>query len=332
MYYLTENPHGGSGLSLDFSANTNPLGPPPGALTAARAALEHMDRYPDPHCRALTRAIAAHEGVPEDRVLCGNGAAELIYSYCAALKPRRAAELAPTFSEYSAALALHGGTMLRCFLPPETDFLPDAGLPDFLRETKPEALFLCNPNNPTGRLIPSALLDEILALCGRLDIRLFVDECFLALAGGRSLRDALAENPHLLILNAFTKTYGMAGLRLGWCLSADRELLAAMAKQTPPWNVSSVAQAAGTAALAEEGYLPRARALIEAERPRLAAELSALGLRVRASDANFLLLQGPEPLGAALRARGSALRDCSNFPGLGAGWYRCAVRSAEENQ
>ena len=332
MYYLTINPHGGETVPLDFSVNTNPLGTPPGVLEAARAALDRADRYPDPYCRALVRTIAAHADVPEAYVLCGNGAAELIYAYCAALRPKRAAELAPTFSEYSAALSLHGGEMRRYVLRPEAAFAPDAGLLDFLRRERPEVLFLCNPNNPTGRLLPPALLREIYELCKRENIRLFIDECFLELSGGESMKERLASFPGLFILNAFTKTYGMAGLRLGFGLCADTDLMKRMAALTPPWNVSSVAHSAGVAALKEQAFLERAQALVRSERPRLTAALEALGLRVCPSEANFLLFQGPEGLCVSLVKTGVAIRDCGNFPGLGPGWYRAAVRTREENE
>ena len=104
MLYNTQNPHGGdvygAAVTLDFSSNVHPLGTPPGVVEAIRAAAAQVRQYPDPYCRALTAAIAAHEGVPQPYVLCGGGAAELIYAYCDALRPRLAAEPAPTFSEY----------------------------------------------------------------------------------------------------------------------------------------------------------------------------------------------------------------------------------------
>ena len=335
MYYHAQNPHGGDvpdNIILDFSANTNPLGTPPGALAAAREALEHADRYPDPGCRALVRAIAVHEGVPEDWVLCGNGAAELIFAYCAALRPVTAAEAAPTFSEYASAVALQGGRMERCMLPEAADFTPEGMLPEFVSRTRPEALFLCTPNNPTGRLLPPETAEETLRLCARLGVRVFLDECFLDLSGGESLKGRLGAYPGLFLLKAFTKTYGMAGLRLGYGLCADSALLAEMARRAPPWNVSAPAQAAGVAALGDRDFVARSRALVAAERPKLLAALEGMGLRVCPSDANFLLFRGPAELGAALRARGTALRDCANFPGLGAGWYRTAVRTPEENR
>ena len=337
MLYDTKNPHGGDiyagNVRLDFSANTNPFGTPESVLAAITRALPEVHRYPDPYCRALRAAIAAAEGVPEEYILCGSGAAELIYAFADAVRPQRAAELAPTFAEYSLALARTGCAVARYTLSEKNDFAPDGGILDFLRETRPEAFFLCNPNNPTGRLADGALLKEILALCEKLGTYLFADECFLDLTeGGVSAKGFLAEYPGLLILKAFTKSYGMAGIRLGYCLCADSALLRDMAAASPPWNVSSLAQSAGVAALEEGEFLRRTVELVRRERNYLAGELTALGFRVCPSQANYLLLHGAAGLREKLLQRGIAIRGCGNYHGLDEGWYRVAVRSHGENE
>ncbi|MBR5701432.1 MAG: aminotransferase class I/II-fold pyridoxal phosphate-dependent enzyme, partial [Oscillospiraceae bacterium] len=137
MLYRKKNPHGGAawepGVTLDFSANTNPLGTPPAVIAAAAEALGRADRYPDPYCRALVKAIASSEGVAEKHILCGNGASELIFAFCAASGAKRAAALAPTFSEYASSLALFGGETALYPLRQENGFLPDGGFLDWLR-------------------------------------------------------------------------------------------------------------------------------------------------------------------------------------------------------
>ncbi len=126
MLYHTQNPHGGdlygASVDLDFSANTNPLGTPPAVRRAAAEAVKEICQYPDPYCRKLVAAIAVFEHVPRDFVLCGGGAAELIFSYCGAKKPRRALAPAPTFSEYAAALTQAGCQVERHILLPGKDF------------------------------------------------------------------------------------------------------------------------------------------------------------------------------------------------------------------
>jgi len=336
MLYRKKNPHGGAayeaGVLLDLSANTNPLGTPPAVLEAVRTALDRVRDYPDPYCRDLVDAIAAHEGVKPEQILCGNGAAELIYAYAEAVRPGTAVETAPTFSEYAEGLVRRGCRVDRYPLREENGFLPDEGILDFLKEKKPEAVFLCTPNNPTGRLFPPALMDRVILLCRELGARLFVDECFLDLSeGGVSLRSRLEEWPGLFLLKAFTKSYGMAGLRLGYCLTADGDLLERMSACSQPWNVSVPAQAAGIAALGQKEFLDRANAVIRKERPRLKAGLEELGCRVCPSEANYLLFRSRADLGEKLLKRGIALRSCANYHGLGPGWFRTAVRTREEN-
>ena len=335
MLYQTENRHGGDiygGIALDFSANVSPLGTPRSVTDAIERALPELYRYPDPYCRTLVQTISEYEGVPENFVLCGNGASELIYAYCGAVRPKRAMELAPTFSEYSLALRRTGCEVVRFALKQEENFdLRENFLPILARE-KIDALFLCNPNNPTGRLIADDLLEKILRICREKNIALFVDECFLSLSdGGVDLTPSLSDFPQLFILKAFTKSFGMAGLRLGYGLSADEALLRKMSAAVPPWNVSTLAQAAGVAALGDAEFLERNRAVIRAERPRLEERLRELGFWVCPSQANYILFRGEAGLADRLRERGAAIRDCANFEGLGPGWYRAAVRLREEN-
>ncbi len=337
MLYQTENQHGGDvyggGITLDFSANTNPLGTPPGVLEAVRRGLPQLHRYPDPYCRQLVQAIAAHEQVPASYVLCGNGAADLIYAYCAALRPRTAAEPAPTFAEYGLGLAQVGCRVAPYFLHQAENFDVDEGFLPFLEAKKPEVVFLCTPNNPTGRLLPLPLLEQILQGCAAWGARVFLDECFLDLTeGGISAKSLLAAHPELLILKAFTKSYGMAGIRLGYCLCADSALLHRMASASQPWNVSSLAQSAGVAALAEQDFLQRTRSLVHTERRWLTDSLTALGFWVCPSQANFLLFHGPLGLREGLLRQGIAIRGCGNYSGLDDGWYRIAVRPHAENE
>lgn len=337
MLYGITNPHGGDiyggGVTLDFSANTNPFGTPEGVMEAVRSALPEMHRYPDPYCRSLVDAIANFENVDKNYILCGSGAAELIYSYCEALRPGRAMELAPTFSEYSLALERVGCQVERYSLKKENYFSLTEDFLPALERSRPDVLFLCNPNNPTGQVIGLPLLEKILDVCEEQGTCLFVDECFLDLSDdGVSLKSHLGEHPNLFILKAFTKSYGMAGVRLGYCLCAQGQLLEEMSHTVQPWNVSTLAQSAGVAALHERAFLQRTRALIPVERQWLQSQLEALGFWVCPSKANYLLFQGSQDLWEQLRKQGIAIRSCGNYHGLGTGWYRIAVRLHGENE
>ena len=337
MLYHTQNPHGGDiydgEIRLDFSANTNPYGTPQAVLDAMSAVLPRVHQYPDPYCRELVKAISEFEAVPKDWILCGSGAAELIYSYCEALRPETAMELAPTFSEYALALERVGCQVERYSLEAQNHFTLTEDFLSALASSRPDALFLCNPNNPTGQVIDLPLLERILAVCFRQGTALFVDECFLDLSDdGVSLKARLGAYPNLFILKAFTKSYGMAGVRLGYCLCSNPELLQKMSHTVQPWNVSTLAQAAGIAALRQRDFLQKTRALIPAERRWLQAQLEALGFRVCPSHANYLLFHARKDLHGRLREKGIAIRSCGNYHGLEAGWYRIAVRLHEENE
>lgn len=321
------------GQPLDFSANISPLGLPDGVRSAAAEALAWADRYPDPLCRALRERIAGAERVNGDWCLCGNGAAELIYRAVLARRPAHALVTAPAFAEYEAALELTGCETRRYLLREADGFELDEG---FLNAINPDTdmVFLCQPNNPTGRTVPRALLIQALERCRAAGALLVVDECFCDLLDQPeqfTIKGWLGQYPNLLILKAFTKLYAMAGLRLGYCLCADTALLGRMRDAGQPWPVSGPAQAAGIAALEEADYVQAVRALVARERPRLEGELSRLGLRVIPGEANYLLFSSSVPLEQPLRERGILLRDCSNYHGLGRGWYRTAVRTPEEN-
>ena len=320
--------------ALDFSANVSPLGLPQGVADAIVAALPTADRYPDPLCRELRTALSRAEQLPEPWILCGNGAADLIYRLGWALKPRRALLPAPTFAEYAAALESVGCEVKRKTLHETDDFAVTEAFVQAVNQSI-DLVFLCQPNNPTGQITPPELVQRLVRRCAASGAVLVVDECFLDFLQQRDALTAkplLQTAPNLVILKAFTKLYAMAGVRLGYALCANTALLAKMQAAGQPWGVSSLAQAAGAAALRETAYADAVRALIADQRPKLAAGLRALGLQVIEGSANYLLFRAPETLGAALQQRGVCLRSCGNYPGLSAGWYRTAVRTAPENE
>lgn len=319
---------------LDFSSNVAPLGVPDTVRLAAEKSLPFADRYPDPDCIALREALSEKLSVPKEELLCGSGAADLIFRFALAIRAERVLIPSPTFSEYGKAARLSGAEVVSFPLSEEEDFL----LTDRLLEAITGdigAVFLCEPNNPTGRTAGRELLLLVLRRCEETGAYLFLDECFLELLDepdAHTLLPEICRHPGLILLRAFTKLYGMAGLRLGYCISSNERLLSDMKKAGPPWNVSTAAQAAGVAALSDTEYKERVRSLIQRERPRLSRELSALGLRVIPGEANFLLFQAGEELSLELRKQGILIRDCSSFEGLGSGWYRVAVRRMEENE
>ena len=319
---------------LDLSANINPFGIPDAVRAAMHRAVDNCTQYPDPFCRAARQAIGAREGVNPDFLYCGNGAADLIYRLALALRPRRALLPAPTFAEYAAALETVDCDVQRFLLREESDFAVTDGFVDAIDDST-DAVFLCQPNNPTGQVTPLVMVQKLLRRCADCGAVLVVDECFLDFLAARdalTAKTVLRDAPNLIILKAFTKLYAMAGVRLGYALCSDAVLLDKMRAAGQPWAVSGLAQAAGLAALEETAYADSVRTLIADQRPRLAAGLRALGLRVVDGQANYLLFRASADFGAKLRRHGAVVRGCGNYPGLDETWYRTAVRTQKENE
>ncbi len=323
--------YGNPGILLDASVNTNPLGMPPEVRQALLSRMEEWGLYPDAECRALRAAIAEKEGVPADWILCGNGAADLIYRLCYALRPRTALVCAPGFSEYERALKQVDARVSHHTLKAEEGF---ALTEEIERKIVPglDLLFLCNPNNPTGRLIPEALLARILKRARGTGTVVVIDECFLGFAGeGLSCKRHLRAMPALVILAAMTKMYALAGLRLGYLLCSNPKLLQKTKDAAQSWSVSTPAQIAGAAALSSAGWEENTRALIARERAFLMERLQELGAEVFPSEANYILFRAKKPLYAPLLEAGILIRSCVNFRGLDASYERIAVKTRDDN-
>ncbi|MCD8364437.1 MAG: aminotransferase class I/II-fold pyridoxal phosphate-dependent enzyme [Clostridiales bacterium] len=361
--------HGGDIYSntgkCDFSANINFCGMPERVRAAAHAAVDASVHYPDAACLELKRAIAGMDSISDRMVFCGNGAADVIFSLVRAAKPKQALLPVPSFSEYRRALESVGckvavhmlrspGALRLCgedrslqhgedktrfqgrenlqLQEPEDFRLGE----DILDEITPETdmIFLCNPNNPTGLLTDPDLTGRILKKCEETDTLLVTEECFLDLTAEPERFSAVpwvGESDHLFVLKAFTKSFAMPGLRLGYGLSCREGLLEQMERVSPPWRVSVPAQAAGVAAAKEGEFLRKSREMIAENRKTLEQELRKMGFQVWDSAANFVFFKGEPGLAEPLRQRGILIRDCGNFEGLSDGYYRIAVRSSEDN-
>lgn len=316
-------------IKHDFSVNLNPLGMPLEVAQAIRAAAGNSSAYPDPNCSELRAALAESHGVSPESILCGNGAADIIIRLALALKPKAVLSLAPGFSEYEKAAALCGASFKVHTLAPENDFFLTASV---LEAVSPdvELVYLCNPNNPTGRLSDPELLAALLKKCEERGAILAVDECFLQFTNAPSMASQLS-SPNLVIINAFTKTYAMAGLRLGYMLTANEALLSRVRAFAQSWSVSSVAQAAGIAALKCENHISSAKALLSEQRPYLTQGLKKLGIHVYPSEANFLLCRSEAPIYEMLLSRGILLRSAENFLTLDERYFRVCVSTQELN-
>ena len=229
--------HGGDVYSvpgmLDFSANINPLGMPKAVKEAAIKGIELSVSYPEVGSKHLRNQLSEYYNINPEYVICGNGAAELIFFLCLAKQPKKALLLSPSFAEYEISLRNVGCEITYYDLKEEEDFKLKKDYLECLKDDL-DIIFLCNPNNPTGQMIPKEFLLEIIKVCKEKQIQVVIDECFIDFSEKlkqQSLRDEFENYDNLVIINAFTKLYGMPGLRLGYALSCDMELFCKRIKE-----------------------------------------------------------------------------------------------------
>lgn len=323
MRFYREEHGGDLRAKYDFSVNVSPLGTSGRVRSAMVSALSLADRYPDPCAVQLRAALSAKEGVPAENILAGNGAAELIYAYAA--YGGSAVVVAPTFSEYAAAFRAFGKGVR---------FARGYGL-EGINLCATDTVFVCIPNNPDGFFPAREELFSLAERCRAAGASLFADACFYDFVQNPSFTLAELVQSGAFVLQAFTKSYALAGVRLGY-LMGEEGALSRISRYVQPWSVSCFAQAAGIAAAGDKQYLSDLRALVSREREFLSEGMTALGFAPRPSRANFLLFEGEEGLSARLRERGIAVRVCDDFEGLvpqkGKKYYRVGVRTREENQ
>ena len=319
----------GCEIRYDFSANLNPLGMPQSVKKALENSVSDWERYPDPYCRRLIKKLSEHENSPLENIVCGNGAADLIFRIVQAVKAKKAVVCTPSFGEYTKALEQCGCEISAYRLAEENGFALDGGITAILDKSV-DMLILCTPNNPTGRTIESGLLREICRKCEDNNIIFLCDECFIDFVVNGTGAECFM-NKNVVVLKAFTKIYAMAGLRLGYALFGDSTFAEKVRETGQFWSVSSPAQVAGEAALEEKDYSEKTAEFIETEREYLSEKLRLLGLKVYSSEANFILFYTNLLLDEMLLRQNILIRNCENFSGLTRGFFRIAVRTHEEN-
>lgn len=321
---------------VDFSANINPLGLPDGVKKAIKNSLKMCINYPDPFCRELAEKTAEYLGVNSSYLFFGNGAADVLFRLALALKPKKALLLAPTFADYEKSLRSVDCAVKYYDLKEDRNFVIQR---DILKKitASTDIVYICNPNNPTGQLIDQKLLEDILKQCAEVNAYLLVDECFVDFVTAEraySMRSLLSEYKNLIILKAFTKTFAMPGIRLGYCMTSDEKLHRRLHECGQDWSVSTIAQEAGKAALLEKEYLNASMMLISEERNYLVSQLEALGAKVYGAEANYIFfrMEHPQNLKELLHEQGYLIRSCSNYNNLDDKYYRIAIKTRVLNR
>lgn len=328
--YSVENP---DPKILDFSSNVNPLGYPRSVRRLLSSGMSKIPVYPDHNSSVLKQRLSEYLGISVGNMVVGNGATEIIYNFCRAVIDRNTPVLitAPTFGEYEAAARLCGA---------KPQFFKTLDLEDDIAEflkklPKNGIVFVCNPNNPTGLLVPKNVMMEILRAAQKRRTHVFVDECFIELADPKqSLVNDVPKFDNLFVLRSLTKSFGLAGLRIGYGIG-NKKMISVLDKIKIPWNVSGLAQEAAVLALSDAQFLRKTKKLITVESEFLKKSISEIaGLSCFDSQTNFLLIKTKTPskiLQKKLLRRKILIRDCSTFRGLNQNYIRIAVRTHKEN-
>ncbi|MCL2202440.1 MAG: aminotransferase class I/II-fold pyridoxal phosphate-dependent enzyme [Defluviitaleaceae bacterium] len=328
--------HGNEGI-IDLSANINPLGVPEGVESAIIREFPNINRYPDNFNTLLCEKTAVFEGVKPEWIFFGNGASDIIFRLPRAMKAKKVMVCAPTFADYERSAQSYGAEICRHVMYRDDDFTLDGRFIKAVQKEKPTLIYVCNPNNPTGKLTEARLIGELLDCAKQIGAWVVVDECFMDFAQQAVLHTSkiyLEEYPNLVILKAFTKMFALPGIRLGYALCSDEALIDSLYFHGADWAVSNLAQGAGLAALdGAEDFIKRTVAFTSTQRNTLVKELARLGYKISTSEANYIFFRNPHPfdLREKLDRKGIRIRACGNYHGLDDSYYRIAVSTAENN-
>jgi len=319
--YIATVEHGGTGWAglkgrdgiLDFSTCCNPYGPPPGVRRALHKT--NISDYPDPHSRELVKSLSRNLGIAAANIMAGSGSTDIIRLAAQAyLSAGNSVVIpSPTYGEYELSCRLAGAAVTEYKLREEHDFqLHMDGFISFVRGHNAGAVFLCNPNNPTGQLLPQGDVGRLVKAFP--DTLVIIDEAYMEFTGQIGDAPALIKKPNVLVIRSMTKDCALAGLRLGYGL-ACREMIGNLEKVLPPWNVSSPAQQAGIATLSCGGYMRECNTRIQKCKTYLVSKLTALGYKLIPTDTHFFLLKAGDAalFKSRLLEKGVLVRDCTSF-------------------
>ena len=332
---------------IDFSASVNPLGVSKKVKADLRKHLKYLHNYPDPEAERLRKRLAQYFAIDPETILCGSGSTELLYLIPRVLNPAHVLIPAPTCPEYERACRMRSETRISYFeLKEEDGFHLDA---DRFIDAMPEGdnselntpnasspcamAFLCNPNNPTGRLLSRREIVKISDAARKRKCYLVVDEAFIDFCPDGSVMKDATGNPFLIVVRTMSHFYSLAGLRIGYGIF-PQHLIRSLRAHREPWTVvNSLAQRAALTALKDKGYRKETAVLMAEEKRFIEKHFRKLGIAFFPSDVNYYLLKmgNAGEVSRKLKKRGVLVRDCTEFKGLGNHYLRIAVKSHREN-
>lgn len=326
---------------VSFSANVNPLGISPRLSSDLSEHIHCIETYPDREYTDLRKAIASYAGCDEKSIIVGNGSTELISLFIQVTAPKRALILGPTYSEYEREITLNGGRTSYYPLREDGDFVlnPD----DFISHLSDDIdlIVLCNPNNPTSSVIRSSTMRKILDSCKEHDINVMVDETYVEFCENE--RDITSVGltsfyNNLIVLRGTSKFFAAPGLRLGYAITGNEDILKEINQKKNPWMISSLAEEAGKIMFTDTDYIRASKDLIFSERKRIYNILKdSRAYRPYYPHANFMLIkildtdQNSHSLFERCIKKKLMIRDCSTFPFLSDRFIRICFMMPEDN-
>ena len=336
---------------LDYSSNINPYGLPENLKKEIFEKVFVLERYPDPDYIELREKIAEKNNLNIENIIVGNGATEIIFLFMKILSPKKVLIVSPTFGEYERAIKAstlaNDSLEINYFELKETEnFVLNVKNLETELENNYDLLILCNPNNPTGQFLKLKKLEEILKICEQKNTKLFVDEAFVEFVEdweNESIINSKENKENLFVIRAFTKFFAIPGLRLGYGICFNNNLLKKMLEKKEPWSVNNIADLAGQTVLDDENYIQKTKEWIKDQKKYMYENLNKIeGLRAYKTEVNFILLKiednllekglDVKNLRKKMLEKGILIRDASNFIYLDKHYFRLAIKDKLNNE
>lgn len=336
---------------LDYSSNINPYGLPENLKKEIFEKVFVLERYPDPDYIELREKIAEKNNLNIENIIVGNGATEIIFLFMKILSPKKVLIVSPTFGEYERAIKAstlaNDSLEINYFELKETEnFVLNIKNLETELENNYDLLILCNPNNPTGQFLKLKKLEEILKICEQKNTKLFVDEAFVEFVEdweNESIINSKENKENLFVIRAFTKFFAIPGLRLGYGICFNNNLLKKMLEKKEPWSVNNIADLAGKTVLDDENYIQKTKEWIKDQKKYMYENLNKIeGLRAYKTEVNFILLKiednllekglDVKNLRKKMLEKGILIRDASNFIYLDKHYFRLAIKDKLNNE